>query len=71
MKSLLHPKFNPSTGAWWKRVKERKVNRRSATDGKLKGPTCKASQEDKYMAKTSRSYKHVNYKAWRTKKKGA
>jgi hypothetical protein len=63
------PKFNPSTGAWWKRRKNIKETRHSHTDGRTK-VGCKITYIDKHMAKASRSYKHRDYPSWREKKKG-
>ena len=60
------PKYHPGTGFLWKK-KEQKRRKRSATDGKLKAETCKASSIDKHMAKSSRSYKHPEYSAWMEK----
>ena len=48
----------------WNRKKERKVRVQSQTSGSIKGENCKASYMDKYMAKSSRSYKHKDYPAW-------
>jgi len=63
-------KHHPGVGAWWKRKVERKLRKRSITDGRTKGPKCEATSVDRYMAKTSRSYKHRDYKEWCEKKDG-
>lgn len=58
-------KYNPSTGAEWRSKVERKRTKRSRTDGRTKN--IKPTPLDKYMAKTSRSYKHRSYSAWLAK----
>jgi hypothetical protein len=57
-------KYNPGTGAWWKRKRDKKKTKRSQTPGRDKVETCQASAEDRWMAKTSRSYKHKQYHNW-------
>lgn len=60
------PKFNQSTGFRWKYKRDlKKANRgKGITSGSTKGDNCKASSIDRYMAKTSRSYKHPGYRSW-------
>ena len=57
-------KYRPGTGAGWKQKIHGKRKRGHQTPGSLKGLSCKASTTDRYMAKTSRSYKHRDYPAW-------
>jgi len=50
----------------WKKNKIRKKqNARNSTPGTSKGGRCQASAEQRYMAKSSRSYKSPNYQTWR------
>ena len=42
----------------------RKKLRGSQTPGSTKGGFCQANHIDRYMAKSSRSYKNRNYKQW-------
>ena len=51
----------------WRSVKERKLRRGNQTAGKIKGENCKADSWQKYMAKSSRSYKRRDYGVWCTK----
>jgi len=48
----------------WKRTIERKRARGNQTPGSTKGKRCQATAIDRYMAKSSRSYKHKDYPAW-------
>jgi hypothetical protein len=48
----------------------RKRGKRSVTAGKDKAEFCQATQLDKYMARSSRSYKHPGYSDWCKKKNG-
>lgn len=63
-------KFSGSQSAWWRRKKGLKGTRGVSTPGRGKGDNCKADRFAKYMAKSSRSYKDPNYKAWCESKKG-
>ncbi len=62
-------KHHPGTGAWWKKKVEKKLRKRSVTDGRTKVETCHANTEDRWMTRTSRSYKHKNYRNWCAKMK--
>jgi hypothetical protein len=59
-------KFNYGTGAGWCKKRELKAKNhvKGHTPGSTKGISCKASNLQRYMAKTSRSYKHPDYKTW-------
>ena len=61
------PRYNNGSGAGWKSKKMVKKTRGNQTPGHQKGESCKASTLDRYMAKTSRSYKHPNFGAWSAK----
>jgi hypothetical protein len=61
------PKYNPGTGAWFRKKKDHKKARGHQTAGSMKGETCKASYLDRHMAKSSRSYKHPLYGNWLAK----
>lgn len=58
-------KHNAAYGMNWCRKRNKKDTRGSQTPGSVKGKSCIASVEQRWMAKTSRSYKHPNYDAWR------
>ena len=51
-------------GGDWRRNKIKKQTRGNQTAGNTEGERCKASIFDRHCAKSSRSYKHKNYKAW-------
>lgn len=48
----------------YKAKQMRKKARGSQTPGRQKGESCQASSLDRYMAKSSRSYKHKGYGVW-------
>ena len=58
------PKYNYGNGFGWRSAKERKERKGNQTPGNVKCDTCRASPTDKWMAKTSRSYKHRGYSTW-------
>lgn len=50
---------------WCKRRDRKRKNRQKGqTAGKTKGANCQATALERYMAKTSRSYKHPLYSHW-------
>ncbi len=48
----------------WKRKKMKKERKGSQTPGSAKGENCKATVQQRYMAKRSRSYKDPDYSNW-------
>jgi hypothetical protein len=49
-----------SGGAWKRRVFAKK-GRKSQTPGKSKGENCRSTPLQRWMAKCSKSYKHIKY----------
>lgn len=60
---FLSTKFGGIMHDWQSKI-ERKKRKQSHTDGKQKGGTCQADYLKRYMAKSSRSYKHPDYTSW-------
>lgn len=64
---MILPKYNPGTGAYWCKKRNKKKMTSSRTDGRLKGIACQASQFDRFCSKSSRAYKHTGYAEWMEK----
>jgi len=60
-------KHNSGSGAGMNSKRDKKARGGSQTAGNIKSEDCKASTNDKHMAKCSRSYKHRDYRAWLAK----
>jgi len=56
--------YGSGAGMYSKRTKKRANRGKGQTAGSVKCDTCQADWKKKYMAKSSRSYKHREYGAW-------
>ena len=62
--SFALPKHNYGNGAGMYAKRNTKGTRGSQTVGSIKSETCQANATKRYMAKSSRSYKHRDYLSW-------
>lgn len=61
--------YLPAYGFNWCKQREKRKRSRSVTAGKTKGNNCVCKPIEKYLAKSSRSYKHTAYPVWDSKTK--